>query len=790
MSETTKRIDGRAKTVRELLDGARYAIDFYQREYAWEERHVRDLVDDLTGKFEESYEPGQDRRAVARYDHYFLGAIVVVNKNGQRFVVDGQQRLTSLTLLLVYLRRLSAGRADIASVESLICSTKFGERRFNLDVEERVKCMERLMVGDEVDVAGASESVRNIVARFRDIERLFPESVAQEGLPYFVDWLLECVHLIEIEAYSDDDAYTIFETMNDRGLSLSLPDMLKGYVLANIDGEADQRRVNALWKKHMEALGKADAIDFFKNWLRGVHAAEIQTGNRSGESKDYEKIGSAFHRWVRDNAKELGLATSTSFVAFVESELDFYARQALLIRDASRKPVDGLESIYFNAERDFTTQPQLLLAALTPQDKPDDVRKKLYLVSTYLDIWLTRQTWAYRSMAQRNVRHAMFTLTKQIRGRTVKELSEILRKRLDDNSDTFARNYDLARHQQNFYLVRHVLARLTHWVDQQCGVVSHVEDYFVAGKGRPFEVEHIWANQYEQFRDWFPHVADFERARNRIGGLLLLQRGTNQSLGDLPYEDKRNTYMAQGQSLLTRSLHPLTYEHNPAFQAFLDRTGLRFRPIERFDKAAQQERQELYVRIAEWVWNPSKLDLDGEKPPLPEPLREEDDDPAEPQPTGDRSHRAQLRRQFWTVLIERAKARSTLHAKLSPTDGSWLGARVDGFWWTYWVTQASTRIELQISSWDNARNKAIYDLLYAMRESIETAFGAPLDWDRLDANITSKVGYTIPGGWVEPTSYADTAEKAITVMARFRDALLQPAAAARTASAPAGANGS
>ena len=49
--EPIKAIEGRARTVRELLDTAKYAIDFYQREFAWQERQVRELIDDLTGKF-------------------------------------------------------------------------------------------------------------------------------------------------------------------------------------------------------------------------------------------------------------------------------------------------------------------------------------------------------------------------------------------------------------------------------------------------------------------------------------------------------------------------------------------------------------------------------------------------------------------------------------------------------------------------------------------------------------------------------------------------------------------
>ena len=50
-----KQIEGRAKTIRELLEGAKYTIDFYQREYAWGERQVRELIDDLTGKFLDFY---------------------------------------------------------------------------------------------------------------------------------------------------------------------------------------------------------------------------------------------------------------------------------------------------------------------------------------------------------------------------------------------------------------------------------------------------------------------------------------------------------------------------------------------------------------------------------------------------------------------------------------------------------------------------------------------------------------------------------------------------------------
>jgi hypothetical protein len=87
-------------------------------------------------------------------------------------------------------------------------------------------CMEALFDAQPFDLTDRPESVQNIILRYRDIEASFPEELHGKALPFFIDWLLENVHLVEITAYSDD-AYTIFETMNDRGLSLSHTEMLK-----------------------------------------------------------------------------------------------------------------------------------------------------------------------------------------------------------------------------------------------------------------------------------------------------------------------------------------------------------------------------------------------------------------------------------------------------------------------------------------------------------------------------------------------------------------------------------
>ena len=464
----TKTIDGRARTVRELLDKAKYSIDFYQREYAWKERQVRELVDDLTAKFLDSYEPGHARREVEYYEHYFLGSIVISHKRRQRFVVDGQQRLTTLTLLLIHLHLLQEGREERVEVKNLIYSEKYGSKSFNLDVPDRAEVMQKLMDNEPFDLSGESESVCNIAARFANIVDHLPDDVTGPALPYFMDWLLENVHLVEIDAFSDEDAYTIFETMNDRGLSLSLPEMLKGYILANVRFEDDQRALNDAWKKHMQSLkelGDTEDVDFFKNWLRARHAESIRPGLKGAENRDYERIGSEFHRWVRDQREGLGLTDTDAFVRFVSRDLNFYARRFIEIRKAARDLTPGWESIYYNEDRGFTLQTQALLAALAPDDSSEEIQRKVALVANYLDIWLARRIWNFRTISYSSVRYTLFNLTKELRGKGTASLSEFLREQLDKQPESFAGKPWFRLHGQNNRQVRHILARLTHWVD-------------------------------------------------------------------------------------------------------------------------------------------------------------------------------------------------------------------------------------------------------------------------------------------------------------------------------------
>jgi hypothetical protein len=621
IARVSREIEGKGRTIREMLSGRKYSIDYYQREYKWQQKQVAELVEDLTGKFLESHEEGNERSAVADYGHYFLGSVIISDKDGQKFIIDGQQRLTTLTLLLIFLHHNLADAEQKGQVADLVFSQKYGKRSFNLDIEERAACMEALHKGETFAGPEPSESVTNILARYGDLDELFPEEVSGAALPYFADWLMENVHIVEITAYSDGDAYTIFETMNDRGLSLTPADMLKGYLLANITDSDRRTRASRVWKERVQALadiGKDEDADGIKSWLRSQYAESIRERKRGATPQDFDLIGTEFHRWARDHEERLGLTGSAEFGRFIERDFAFYSKWYERLRGAAEALTGGLECVHFNAQHNFTLQYPVLLAPLCVDDDDATALRKVRIVSTYLDVLIHRRIWNFRAIDYSTMQYAMFLVMRDIRGKSVEQLIGHLRQRLDDEAETFGSNEQFRLHGTNGRQIHRVLARITDFVQTQSGHMSRYAEYVQRGKSG-YEIEHIWANHPERHIDEFSHPADFQEYRNRIGGLLLLPKSFNASYGDLPYckvvldaatgkerdEGKRQHYLTQ--NLLAQSLHEQAYERNPGFRAFMEQSRLPFRAHAEFKKADLNTRQALYQQLADRIWSPDRL---------------------------------------------------------------------------------------------------------------------------------------------------------------------------------------
>jgi hypothetical protein len=462
---------------------------------------------------------------------------------------------------------------------------------------------------------GADDAYAGENAQARDIE-----GELGGALPNFIYWLLAKVGLIEIATDNDSYAYAIFETMNDRGKPLRPVDMLKAYLLAPVENPDQRRAANHIWKQQVLGLiswsGESEQerdANCIKAWFRAQHADTIRERHAGATDKDWELIGTTFHRWVRDNHARLKLGTEAENLKLIHDEFPFFAAAYKLILDASRTYTPGLEAVCYVANNEFTWQNTVLLAPLCASDDTETVRRKIRVTATYLDIWLIRRVVNYIRIGYSSTSYAMFKLCTEVRRKSLEELVTILSQKLALDDVTFEGNKtrqrygldDLGLNQFSRRYIAHMLARITAYVEAQSGQPDLFPNYVDRQANNACDIEHIWPNDFQRFQSEFADQAEFQRFRNHIASLLLLPADVNRSLQDKPYEEKAPHY--GNQNLFAASLAPTTYQHRPQFKAFKDRRGLAFKPYDHFGKAEQLERRQLMEQLANLIWSPERL---------------------------------------------------------------------------------------------------------------------------------------------------------------------------------------
>ncbi|HHF3025032.1 TPA: DUF262 domain-containing protein [Vibrio diabolicus] len=609
MSHFENKIDANNRSILEVLDKKKYTVDYYQREYSWEQTHIEQLVTDLCNAFLDNYAPEHQRHDVADYNSYYLGPFVLSEKSGKRSIIDGQQRLTSLTLFLIYLNNKQKELGLDEAISGMIFSEKFGQKSFNIDVPERTACLDALFNQGEYTLPeDADASTVNMTARYQNICDAFPvDHIDENVLPLFLDWLKELVVLVEIVAYSDENAYTIFETMNDRGLNLTPTEMLKGFLLSKYRDDAKRQKSNDFWKQtiiDLKVFDKEEDQRFIQAWLRAKYAESIRQSKAGSLNEDFEKIGTRFHNWVRDNLSRMNLAKAgeNEFDAFINTEFKYYVNAYKRLRKAEETITPELDSIHYIYQWGIATSLSypLMLAPLKTTDSVELANKKMNLVAKYIDIFCVRRSINFRNFSASSIRYTMYNLVKEIRNKDYSELLAIFDKKLNEMDEQWNGFEWFRLHGQNGRFVKYLLSRLSGYVDGLAGANTDFATYYHAANGKPFEIEHLWANNFENHKDEFEQQNDFFDARNSIGALVLLPRGTNQSYSDKPYVEKLPHYIKE--NLLVKSLHPLTYENNPNFNKLSSCNGLAFKAHPEMKTADIKERCDLYRQIAEQIW--------------------------------------------------------------------------------------------------------------------------------------------------------------------------------------------
>lgn len=601
-----KKIEGSPKSLKQLLQNTKYSIHYYQREYMWQRKHIEELIDDLTSEFLDYYVPGDSRQKVQDYGAYFMGSIVLAGR--ENAIIDGQQRFSSLTLLLMYLNnRLRALGQNYGMIEQMIFSEAYGTKSFNINVEDRSDCMNAIFNDQPFDTTDVGESVKNLYGRYNDIIDVFPaDDITDDILLHFCDWLAEKVFFIEIVATTEQDAHKVFVTMNDRGLSLTSTEMLKGYLLSEIKDDTKREKLNDIWKDKVLALKKGDDKGdetFIKAWLRAQYAETIRETKAGAVNQDFDIIGGSFHKWVRDERDKLELSATDDFELFI-MKFSKFANVYKKIREAENTFAEDTKYIYYNAQVNFTLQPQLLLAPISYEDTWPVIIEKINLVARFIDLLITARATNYKSVDYSTIKNYVFNVTKNIRRCSVEDLKTRLKAQFENLAyDPAAAIPDLRLNSFTKKYIKNMLARITGYIEEQTGVVSNYCNYMNTQTKNPFEIEHIITDHYEWFTSEYADQEEFRRWRNSFGALLLLHKSINASLNDSKYNYKLSKYCSNEGNIYTESLGDQAYQNNPKFKKFIADNSLGFKPYVQFGKVEITERIQLLVQLVNLVWN-------------------------------------------------------------------------------------------------------------------------------------------------------------------------------------------
>ena len=278
----SKEIEAFRKSIGELL--GRYerrpvVLPEFQRPYSWDKAHVVAFWNDLL-EFRSVYASAPVTAS------YFLGSVVILKSDSQIIVLDGQQRLATATIALAAMRDVarsldsngSKQGADLArdiQRELLQKETKpvtYSLTLSELDEDFFLKAVKldpplatpaRLRSHELIEAA--RETSRN---RVREYLGAVSIDDAKERLETLQDALAKGMVVVVIQVQTEDDAFNIFESLNDRGLRLSVPDLVLNLLMKRAPSKKEQRAVREKWNSVVRQLGRRDVSRFLRHmWV-------------------------------------------------------------------------------------------------------------------------------------------------------------------------------------------------------------------------------------------------------------------------------------------------------------------------------------------------------------------------------------------------------------------------------------------------------------------------------------------------------------------------------------------
>ncbi|MCX2717445.1 DUF262 domain-containing HNH endonuclease family protein [Helicobacter sp. MIT 21-1697] len=255
------------KSVLEYLSKNKFLIPMYQRAYIWEEDECEQLWEDIFSFF--SSEPNEN-------DEYFLGSVVIYKENNKQNIIDGQQRTTTLSLLIraLYEKATNQQNKNISELISKLSSCLWDRNQLNGEIDFKKPHLQSEVAIDSDNnllekilsngYKFEKEEIENVIKKsssnYEKNYLFFIKKIDELAQEYPADWFNFCLTLLNscivlpIECDGQENALRIFNTLNNRGVSLSVSDIFKGLIFTSKRNDQERKEFATEWKKLEEKI--------------------------------------------------------------------------------------------------------------------------------------------------------------------------------------------------------------------------------------------------------------------------------------------------------------------------------------------------------------------------------------------------------------------------------------------------------------------------------------------------------------------------------------------------------
>lgn len=496
-----------------------FTIPDYQRPYAWGKDETLQLLDDL-----------EDALKRTADEPYFLGSIVLVKKKDKpdADVIDGQQRLTTLTILCAVLRDLTTNvalRADIhrfVEEPEVVWDNKVARPRLRLrkrdasffkkHVQVDGSIAELLKISDQGVDTEAQQAIRDNAAALHKVLSGWAEAARTE----LFKMLGGRTYIVVVSTPDLTSAYRIFSVMNSRGLPLTAPDIFKSTVIGEIDDDDDRADYAETWEDFEQDLGRDEFAELF------LHVRTIFAKTKALRGLLIEFPELVLSRYLPANAR-----------GFVDDVLGPYAEanMRLLNRDFDASDPEWAKvNAWLRQLGQFDNQdwrPAALWALRHHGDDP-----------TFLNEFLQKLE---RLAASFHIRR-IYTTPR------VTRYNELLKQL--DSAGADAAAFDLSDEEKAETLERlggqvYLVGKITKFV------LLRVDEILARASGVTYQhkvitIEHVLPQTPKSDSKWRTDFTDDERDHwvHRLGNLVLLNRAKNSAANNYDYDYKVAQYFS------------------------------------------------------------------------------------------------------------------------------------------------------------------------------------------------------------------------------------------------------